>query len=379
MQAGGHVTVWIDGQRTVTFTPTFEPTQNGLIHLTAGAHRIRVEVTPTCTSPSPWRLSPVTAGLHLGWQPQENQLVAQAAAAARAADVAVVVASAPASEGWDRSTLALPADQDTLIAAVAAANPRTIVVLNTSSAVTMPWLAQVAGVVEVWFPGQTAGTAIAQVLFGDVNPSGKLPVTFPASDHQGPARTRAEYPGDGTDVYYSEGTLVGYRWYDAQASAAAVPLRLTACPTRRSGSPGSTCTRTGGTAGTVDRRVTNTGSRAGAEVAQLYVGAPRRSQRAARGSSRRTARSTSLRAKPRRSSWGSLGTPSRPGTTPTPDGPSQRAATSSTSVTPSKEPPAPGRDLQLTDLRRHGVVGSRQRPCAGFENSPGNPLGAVDW
>ncbi len=194
LQAGAHVTVYIDGQRTVTFKPTFEPTQNRLIHLTAGAHRIRVVVTPYLHQPVTVEAFAVTAGLHLGWQPQENQLVSAAANAARAADVAVVVASAPASEGWDRSTLALPADQNKLIAAVAAANPHTIVVLNTASAVTMPWLSKVAGVVEVWFPGQTAGTAIAQVLFGDVNPSGKLPVTFPASDRRGPAGPEPSTP-----------------------------------------------------------------------------------------------------------------------------------------------------------------------------------------
>ena len=98
--------------------------------------------------------------------------------------------------------------------------------LNTSSAVTMPWLSQVGAVVEAWYPGQTSGTALAQVLFGDVNPSGKLPVTFPASDDQGPARSTVEYPGDGDDVYYAEGLLVGYRWYDATGQTAAVPVRL---------------------------------------------------------------------------------------------------------------------------------------------------------
>src|SRR4029450_7845031 len=129
---------------------------------------------------------------------------AQAPAAAHTADVAVVVVSVPAAEGWDRSTLALPADQDKLIAAVAAANRRTVVALNSSSAVPMPWLDKVGAVVEAWYPGQTSGTALARVLFGDVNPSGKLPVTFPASDAQRPARTTLEYPGDGDDVYYTE-------------------------------------------------------------------------------------------------------------------------------------------------------------------------------
>ena len=78
----------------------------------------------------------------------------------------------------------------------------------------------------MWFPGQTAGTAISRVLFGDVNPSGKLPVTFPASDQQGLARSAVDYPGDGTDVYYSEGTLVGYRWFDAQHQEPLFPFRL---------------------------------------------------------------------------------------------------------------------------------------------------------
>ena len=99
-----------------------------------------------------------------------------------------------------------------------------MVVLNTSSAVTMPWLSQVGAVVEAWYPGQTSGTALAQVLFGDVNPSGKLPVTFPASDSQRPARSTVEYPGDGDDVYYAEGLLVGYRWYDAMAQQPLFPF-----------------------------------------------------------------------------------------------------------------------------------------------------------
>jgi beta-glucosidase len=288
LQAGGYVTVWIDDQPVVSFTPFFEPTQNGLLNLSAGEHSIRVEVTPFQHELVTVDKFAITAGLHLGWQPQQDQLVAQAAAAAQAADVAVVVASAPASEGSDRRSLALPADQDALISAVAAANPRTIVVLNTSSAVTMPWLAQVAGVVEVWFPGQTAGTAISRVLFGDVNPSGKLPVTFPASDQQGPARSAVDYPGDGTDVYYSEGTLVGYRWFDAQGQEPLFPFGyglsyttfrfsdLKVRPSARTQTPSTTddADHPRSRGWTVTARVTNTGNRTGAEVAQLYVGAP---------------------------------------------------------------------------------------------------------
>jgi beta-glucosidase len=273
LQAGGYVTVHVDGRQVVSFTPMFEPTQNGLVRLTAGAHHIRVEVRPFQHQLVTVEQFAVTPGLHLGWQPRENDLVARAAAAARAADAAVVVASTPASEGWDRRSLALPADQDALIAAVAAANPRTVVVLNTSSAVTMPWLHRVAGVVEVWYPGQTAGTSIARVLFGDVNPSGKLPVTFPASDRQGPARSATEYPGDGTNVYYREGTLVGYRWFDARHQRPLFPFGFGLSYTTFRFS-GLRVTRRGhGYA--VTARVTNTGARPGSTVAQLYVRMPR--------------------------------------------------------------------------------------------------------
>jgi beta-glucosidase len=272
LSGGGIVRVWIDGKPVVSYAPFHEPTANGLIHLTAGPHSIQVEITPFQGTLVTVDLFAITPGLHLRWQPQENLMIDQAAAVARAAQVAVVVVSAPASEGMDRSTLALPADQDKLIAAVARANPCTVVVLNTSSAVTMPWLGAVRAVVEAWYPGQTSGTALAQVLFGDVNPSGKLPVTFPASDNQRPAHSTVEYPGDGDDVYYAEGLLIGYRWYDAMGQRPLFPFgfglsytsfRFTHLSVNRAG--GRLVARV---------TVTNTGRRAGAEVAQLYVRSP---------------------------------------------------------------------------------------------------------
>ena len=272
LSGGGIVRAWIDGRLVVSYAPFHEPFQNGLIHLTAGSHSIRVEITPfqaTLVTVDAFAVSP---GLHLGWQPQENLMIDQAAATARAADAAVVVVSVPASEGMDRSSLALPADQDKLIAAVARANARTVVVLNSSSAVTMPWLGAVGAVVEAWYPGQTSGTALARVLFGDVNPSGKLPVTFPRSDNQRPARSTVDYPGDGDDVYYAEGLLIGYRWYDATGQRPLFPFGYGLSYTSFRFSH-LTVSRTGGKL--VARvTVTNTGRRAGAEVAQLYVGSP---------------------------------------------------------------------------------------------------------
>jgi beta-glucosidase len=272
LSGGGNVRVWVDGTPVVSFAPMHEPNSYGLARITAGAHTIRVEITPFQATLVTVDAFAVTAGLHLGWQPQENLMVDEAATAAHAADVAVVVVSVPAAEGMDRSSLALPGDQDRLISAVAAANPHTIVVLNSSSAVTMPWLGSVGAAVEAWYPGQTSGTALAQVLFGDVNPSGKLPVTFPASDGQMPARSTVEYPGDGDDVYYSEGLLVGYRWYDATGRTPLFPFGygLSYTSFRMSN---LAVTRHGGRL-IAKVTVKNSGRRTGAQVVQLYAGSP---------------------------------------------------------------------------------------------------------
>ncbi len=117
----------------------------------------------------------------------------------------------------DRTDLELPGDQDQLIEQVAQANTRTVVVLDTGGPVLMPWLDQVAGVVEAWYPGQEDGAAIAAVLFGDVNPSGKLPQTFPMTDTSVPTATAGQWPGENgaQDASFTEGLDVGYRWYDA--------------------------------------------------------------------------------------------------------------------------------------------------------------------
>lgn len=157
---------------------------------------------------------------------RDGRYPADAAAIAASSDVAIVFATQYQTEGYDVPTLALPHSQDALIAAVAAANPNTIVVLETGGPVMMPWLEDVAGVLEAWYPGAKGGEAISNVLFGDVNPSGHLPVTFPASTDQLPRPDldglytvplsmmgRGE-PGAELNVDYNvEGSDIGYRWF----------------------------------------------------------------------------------------------------------------------------------------------------------------------
>ena len=140
----------------------------------------------------------------------------QAATTAQQAQVAIVFASYPESEGSDLTNISLPNGQDAMIEAVAAANPNTIVVLNTGGPVLMPWLSSVKAVLEAWYPGQDDGAAIASVLFGDVDPSGHLPQTFPTSLSEIPTASPTQFPGVNGQVAYSEGLDVGYRWYDAE-------------------------------------------------------------------------------------------------------------------------------------------------------------------
>ncbi|MBC3839296.1 glycoside hydrolase family 3 [Streptacidiphilus sp. 4-A2] len=197
-----------------------------------------------------------------------------AASAAAAAGVAVVFVSDYESEGSDLSSIDLGTADDSLISAVAAANPDTIVVLNTGSAVTMPWLSSVKGVLEAWYPGQEDGTAIASVLFGRTDPSGHLTVTFPASLSQVPASTAAQWPGTNGTVQYSEGVDVGYRWYDSKGLTPLFPFGYGLSYTSFSFSNLHVGSLSAGGTATVTATVTNTGSRAGADVAQLYVTDP---------------------------------------------------------------------------------------------------------
>lgn len=209
-----------------------------------------------------------------------------AAALAGACDVAIVFAVQWQTEAIDAVTLALPDNQDALIETVAAANARTIVVLETGGPVLMPWLEQVPAVLEAWFPGQRGGEAIARLLAGDVNPSGRLPITFPASNGQAPrpepgglaelrARDAARDAGDRSAriapfaVDYEEGANTGYRWYELAGHRPLFPFGFGLSYTRFE--LGGLEIDHGSEAPQVSLDVTNVGDRLGADVPQVYV------------------------------------------------------------------------------------------------------------
>ncbi len=212
--------------------------------------------------------------------------IPQAVAAAQAATDAIIYVNAPEGEETDLTTLDLSSTDETMIADVAAANPHTIVVINSGSPVVMPWLNSVAGVFENWYRGQEIGTAMAALIFGTADPSGKLPVTFPASLSQVPAQTTAQWPGTA-----DRGDLQRGRRHRLPL----VPVGRTS-PRRSPFGYGLSYTKfsfsnlsvgafnANGTA-TVTATITNTGSVAGADVAQMYVGDPAASARTRRSSS----------------------------------------------------------------------------------------------
>jgi beta-glucosidase len=206
---------------------------------------------------------------------------ARAAEVAKSADVAIVIVGDQMTEGVDKAEPTLDSGQqdginrDALIRAVTAAQPRTVTVLQTGAPVLTPWRAQSRALVEMWYPGQNGGTALTRVLFGDVDPGGRLPVTFPAAAADLPTAGDPEaYPGVGEVVTYKEGVLVGYRWYDAHRLPVAFPFGhgLSYTSFRYAGLQ---VERTSRHSAVVRFRVTNTGSRRGFAVPQLYVGMPR--------------------------------------------------------------------------------------------------------
>ncbi|NWG33644.1 MAG: glycoside hydrolase family 3 C-terminal domain-containing protein [Chloroflexi bacterium] len=222
-----------------------------------------------------WKGDPRWRSVSLGHQPpQPLDLIGEAVKLAQKADVVVVVAGLNGeweSEGFDRVDMKLPGEQDKLIRKIARANKNTVVVLNTGSPVEMPWIEKVPAVLQLWYDGQEQGNALADVLFGDVSPSGKLPTTFPVRLEDNPAYIN--YPGENGRVRYGEGIFVGYRYYDKKKLDPLFPfghglsyttfqysnLRLSAT----SITPNDTLK--------VKVDVTNTGRVAGSEIVQLYV------------------------------------------------------------------------------------------------------------
>ena len=226
----------------------------------------------------------MTSGQDLSESRSASELVAEAVAKARQADYVIFVGGLNKSAGQDcedadRESLSLPYGQDEVIVALAKANPNLVVVNVSGNAVAMPWVKQVPAILQAWFLGSEAGNSIADVIFGKVNPSGKLPMTFPVKLEDVAAHAVGEYPGvkrqdeDIWDEKYSEGILVGYRWHDTKKIKPLFPFgHGLSYTTFAYGKPRAD--RQGMTAGetlTITVPVTNTGDREGAEIVQLYV------------------------------------------------------------------------------------------------------------
>jgi beta-glucosidase len=249
---------WNPAGRSDAFMGFGSAEAGGTIELTAGEpHELEVQFVP------PGGLG----GLEIGCRPPAPpDLMDRAIALAERADAVVCVVGTDndwETEGHDRASMALPAPQDDLVRAVAAANPRTVVVLNAASPIEMPWRDDVAAILQAWFPGEEWGNALADVLSGDVSPSGKLPTTFPIRLEDTPAFT--SYPGERGQVHYGEGVFVGYRWYDARDIEPGFPfghgLSYTTFELAEPVWDGSA----------LRLHVTNTGAVRGAEVVQCYV------------------------------------------------------------------------------------------------------------
>ena len=210
---------------------------------------------------------------------------ASAAALAKRSDVAIVFVNQWTSEAMDLPTLELPGNQDALIEQVASANPKTIVVLESGTAVLMPWLDRVSGVLEAWYAGSKGADAVANVLFGDVNPSAKLPITFPRSEADMPHPELVKPPkgtrsGNSKDnaagnlafsVHYDEGLKVGYKWYDSENKPVLFPFGYGLSYTTYSYASLKVAS---GKDTTVTFTVRNTGNRTGDEIAEVYAALP---------------------------------------------------------------------------------------------------------
>ncbi|MEV8565182.1 glycoside hydrolase family 3 C-terminal domain-containing protein [Streptomyces sp. NPDC051322] len=261
------------------------------VKLQAGhSYKVRVDYWPGGLNPNVDSIQDDAQVIKWGWKPPVGTIdpqIAQAVSAAKKAQTAVVVARDYSSEMLDKRDLALPNRQNELIEAVAKANPHTVVLLTTGSAVTMPWLKDVDGVIEGWWGGSASGAAAASVLFGDTNPSGHLPLTFPKKDSDMPTADREQFPGKDRVADYSEKLGVGYRGYQSSGTEPLFAFgygqsyttfsysSLKVSPTATAGVAGKDGALPDGKAATVSLKVTNTGKRAGAAVPQVYLKYPK--------------------------------------------------------------------------------------------------------
>lgn len=225
-----------------------------------------------------WTSDParMLAGLRFGWlvPTDDDQLMADAVAAAGAADAAVVVVGLDAdweTESHDRPIFGLPGRQDELVRKVLAANPNTVVVLNAGGPVDLPWFDEAPAVMTAWYGGQEFGGALADVISGVADPAGRLPVTFPKRVSDAP--TALDVPGDGNKLHYREGSFVGHRWYDARSIEPLAPFgHGNSYTTFQFGDPSIAGESDGGVEIVVEVR--NTGDRVGTAVPQLYLEPP---------------------------------------------------------------------------------------------------------
>jgi beta-glucosidase len=255
--------VWSEREPGQSFFSHGSAEQTAVVELDGGAHELTAEYHRPGRS--------LVGGLRVGVAPviDEDALLAEAVEVAATADAAIVVVGLTPdweAEGFDRESFDLPGRQDEMVRRVAAVNPRTVVVVNAGSPVAMPWLDDVAAVLQAWYAGQEQGPALAEVLFGREEPGGRLPLTIPRRIEDSPAF--AHYPGDGGRVVYGEDLLVGYRGYQRSGTEPLFPFGHGCGYTTWRWGPVSVTGR--GADVSVVLELANTGPRAGSEVVQVY-------------------------------------------------------------------------------------------------------------
>lgn len=289
MTNAGLARLFVDGRLTVNgydgwthgenYFGTANDEQRGSVLLDAGrAYTVTVEYEPSPVTEEGINLTAIRFGVE---KPLGEADLQAAVEIARNADVALLFVGRDGewdTEGLDLPDMRLPGRQEELIERVAAANPNTIVVLQTGGPVEMPWLGKVRAVMQMWYPGQELGNAVADVLFGDVEPGGRLPQTFPKtlSDNSSMTGDPAVYPGKDGQVRYAEGVFVGYRHHDIRGVEPLFPFGFGLGYTRFSWSePRLSAAEMGPDGVTISIDLTNIGERAGSELVQLYVRSPK--------------------------------------------------------------------------------------------------------